>query len=495
MADRKVIPAGAGIREGRGRRRGAHPYRRFWRWALGLGCGLLLLAALQAALFWYDHLELLRELSASFRTRLLIFTGILAVSTLAVFLLALRYFFQAYVAPAHRLEEDLEALTVGAPQARVRGADAEGLSALASVLNRLMERYEASEAGLEKRVAAATVSLADERREVETILDALSEGVLVCDAEGVVQRYNRAARRLLAPSHEPGVGRSVYCIVARQLCDYALETIAGQLTTGITDPFVQFRAERPGAEPLQGRIAPLNAGGGAIRGFVLTLQETAPPLSTTRLVDARPSRSELDPEKALLKDLRFVVFDTETTGMNPSRGDEIISIGAVVVARGRIVAGEVFETLVDPGVPVSAASTKVHGLTDSDLAQQPRIAEALAAFARFTEDAVLVAHNASFDVEFLRQKEAATGVALRQPVLCTLVLSAILHPVQASHSLDTLLGRYGIRRSGRHTALGDAAMTAELFLRLLPQLETRGITTLAQAVRASRDNPLSRLNY
>ena len=156
---------------------------------------------------------------------------------------------------------------------------------------------------------------------------------------------------------------------------------------------------------------------------------------------------------------------------------------------------EVFETLVDPGVPVSAASTRVHGLTDDDLARQPSIGQALAAFARFTEGAVLVAHNASFDMEFLKRKGGETGIALRQPVLCTLVLSAILHPNQTSHSLDTLLTRYGIRRTGRHTALGDARMTAELLLRLLPQLEARGIATLEQATRASRRNPLSRLKY
>ena len=149
----------------------------------------------------------------------------------------------------------------------------------------------------------------------------------------------------------------------------------------------------------------------------------------------------------------------------------------------------------NPGIPVSAASTKIHGLTNDDLARQPGIDEALALFARFTEEAVLVAHNASFDMQFLKRKEGDTGIALRQPVLCTLVLSAIVHPNQTSHALDTLLTRYGIHRAGRHTALGDARMTAELLLKLLPQLEARGIVTLEQAGRASQNNPLSRLRY
>ena len=477
------------------RRRDAHPYRRFWWWALALGCGLLLLAALQAVLFWHEHVQLLADIPASFRTRLLLFTGILAVSTLGVFLLVLRYFFQAYVVPFHRLEEDLEALTAGAPEARVGGAGAEGADRLAAGLNRLMERYRDSEARIEARIAEATASAGAETKGLGTVLDSLGQGVIVCDAGGVVVRYNRTARSLLEPSHEPRLGRPVYGIVERELCDFALETIAGQLAAGVARPSVEFTAERAAGDPLWGRIVPVAGDGAPLDGFVLTLEESTRPLSSTELLPAVRVKFHTDPELTLLRELRFVVFDTETTGLNPSRGDEIISIGAIVVAESRIVAEEVFETLVDPGRPVSAASTRIHGLTNEDLARQPSIDEALVAFGRFTEEAVLAAHNASFDMEFLRRKEGTTGIAFRQPVLCTLVLSAILHPNQASHSLDALLARYGIRRTGRHTALGDARMTAELLIRLLPQLKTRGIATLGQALRASRKSPLSRLKY
>ena len=479
----------------RRRPRGAGPYRRYWWWTLALACGLLLLAAFQAVLFWYDHVELFQDLQPGFRTRLAVFTGILAVSTLAVFLLVLRYFFQAYVVPLHRLEEDLEALAVGAPEARVDAAGAEAASRLAGGLNRLMERYEDSEARVEERVAEATASVDAEMKQLGTVLDSLGQGVIVCDAAGVVVRYNRTARSLLEPSHEPRLGRPVYGIVEKELCDYALETIAAQLAAGVGHPSVEFSAEHAAGDPLWGRITPVAGDDAPLHGFVLTLEETTRPLSSTELLPAVRVKFHTDPEHALLRELRFVVFDTETTGLNPSKGDEIISIGAVVVAQGRIVPEEVFETLVNPGIPVSAASTRIHGLTNDDLARQPGIDEALALFARFTEEAVLVAHNASFDMQFLKRKEGDTGIALRQPVLCTLVLSAIVHPNQTSHALDTLLPRYGIHRAGRHTALGDARMTAELLLKLLPQIEARGIVTLEQAGRASQNNPLSRLRY
>ena len=475
----------------RRRPRGAGPYRRYWWWTLALGCGLLLLAALQAVLFWHDHMELFQDLQPGFRTRLAVFTGILAASTLGVFLLVLRYFFQAYVVPLHRLEEDLEALAVGAPEARVDAAGAEGAERLAGGLNRLMERYQDSEARIGERVAEATASADAETKQLGTVLDSLGQSVIVCDAAGAVVRYNRTARSLL----EPRLGRPVYGIVEKELCDYALETVAAQLAAGVRHPSVEFTAERAAGDPLWGRIAPVADDDAPLHGFVLTLEETARPLSSTELLPAVRVKFHTDPELALLRELRFVVFDTETTGLSPSKGDEIISVGAVVVAQGRVVAEEVFETLVNPGIPVSAASTRIHGLTNDDLEGQPGIDETLVAFARFTEEAVLVAHNASFDMEFLKRKEGDTGIAFRQPVLCTLILSAIVHPNQSSHALDTLLTRYGIRRAGRHAALGDARMTAELLLRLLPQLEARGITTLEHAVRASRLNPLSRLKY
>ena len=475
----------------RRRPRGAGPYRRYWWWTLALGCGLLLLAAVQALLFWHDHVELFQDLQPGFRTRLAVFTGILAASTLGVFLLVLRYFFQAYVVPLHRLEEDLEALAVGTPEARVDAAGAEGAERLAGGLNRLMERYQYSEARIGERVAEATASADAETKQLGTVLDSLGQSVIVCDAAGAVVRYNRTARSLL----EPRLGRPVYGIVEKELCDYALETVAAQLAAGVRHPSVEFTAERAAGDPLWGRIAPVAGDDAPLHGFVLTLEETARPLSSTELLPAVRVKFHTDPELALLRELRFVVFDTETTGLSPSKGDEIISVGAVVVAQGRVVAEEVFETLVNPGIPVSAASTRIHGLTNDDLEGQPGIDETLVAFARFTEEAVLVAHNASFDMEFLKRKEGDTGIAFRQPVLCTLILSAIVHPNQSSHALDTLLTRYGIRRAGRHAALGDARMTAELLLRLLPQLEARGITTLEHAVRASRLNPLSRLKY
>jgi DNA polymerase-3 subunit epsilon len=196
-----------------------------------------------------------------------------------------------------------------------------------------------------------------------------------------------------------------------------------------------------------------------------------------------------------LADLAYTVFDTETTGLEPSAGDEIISIGAVRIVNARLLKNEVFERLVNPRRPLNRDSARVHGIDAAALAAEPGIEEVLPAFHRFCEDTVLVAHNAAFDMRFLELKEASTGVRFAQPVLDTLLLSALLHPSLDDHRLESMADRLGVQVIGRHTALGDALLEAEIFLRLLPLLAARGIVTLRQALDASRQTYYSRLRY
>ncbi len=206
-----------------------------------------------------------------------------------------------------------------------------------------------------------------------------------------------------------------------------------------------------------------------------------------------------DPARALaerpLAELAYTVFDTETTGLDPSGGDEIIQIGATRIVNGRLLRSESFEQCVDPQRPVPAASTAVHGLRAEDLRGQPLIDAVLPAFHAFARDTVLVAHNAAFDMRFLELQQARTGVRFEQPVLDTLLLSALVHPGQASHRLEDIAGRFGIAVSGRHTALGDALVTAEIFQKLLPLLAARGIHTLGDALAASRNTYHARIAY
>jgi DNA polymerase-3 subunit epsilon len=195
-----------------------------------------------------------------------------------------------------------------------------------------------------------------------------------------------------------------------------------------------------------------------------------------------------------LSELTFTVFDTETTGLQPTRGDEIISVGAVRVVNGRLLRHESFERLVDPQRRVPPAATAVHGLTREMLDGQPTIDTVLPEFARYAADTVLVGHNVSFDLQFLRLKESRTGVRFTQPVLDTLLLDAVIHPDHADHSLEAIAARLGVEVVARHSALGDALVTGEVFLRLMTLMQQQGSQTLGDVVRASRRTLQSKLD-
>jgi DNA polymerase-3 subunit epsilon len=200
-------------------------------------------------------------------------------------------------------------------------------------------------------------------------------------------------------------------------------------------------------------------------------------------------------DRRSLDALTYTVLDTETTGLEPSAGDEIISIGAVRIASGYLLAGDVFEQLVDPRRPLKEASIRIHGIRPEMLRGQPTIDKVLPALHRFCEGTVLVAHNAAFDMRFLQLKQKSTGVSFTQPVLDTELLSAVLHGNSPSHEIEAIAARLGVQVVGRHTAVGDALTTGELFLKMIPLLAGRGIVTLGQARAACEHCHYARRHY
>lgn len=193
--------------------------------------------------------------------------------------------------------------------------------------------------------------------------------------------------------------------------------------------------------------------------------------------------------------LACTVFDTETTGLDPAGGDEIIQLGAVRILNGRLLGAERFDQLVDPGRSIPEASIPFHGIGPDMVRGQPRITEVLPAFHAFAADTVLVGHNVAFDMRFLQLKEAATGVRFDQPVLDTLLLASVAQPDEASHALEAIAARLGVEVAARHSAAGDALTTARVFLKLLPLLAERDITTLGQALEAAKTSYYARLRY
>ena len=199
------------------------------------------------------------------------------------------------------------------------------------------------------------------------------------------------------------------------------------------------------------------------------------------------NRAEASPElgRRPLRSLTFVVFDTETTGLGPI-DDMIVSLAGVRIVNNRILTGETFHRLVNPGRPIPKASTRIHRITDDMVRDRPPIAVVLPQFKAFVGEAVLVAHNIAFDLSFLKAQEESSGVRFDNPVLDTMLLSATLYEHTDDHTLDGLARRFGIEMRDRHTALGDAVVTAAALVAMFDGLERRGIRTLGDAVRASR---------
>jgi DNA polymerase-3 subunit epsilon len=196
-----------------------------------------------------------------------------------------------------------------------------------------------------------------------------------------------------------------------------------------------------------------------------------------------------------LSELTYTVFDTETTGLEPSNGDEIIQIGATRIVNSRLLRQEVFDQILDPECPLKPESIPIHGISEDMVRGKPNIDVVLPSFYEFCEDTVLIAHNAAFDMRFLQLKEERTGIKFSQPVLDTLLLSAVAHPNQESHKLDVILERLGIQIDSRHNALEDAIATAEVFLKLVPLLEEKGVYTVRQALEASAKTYYARIKY
>ncbi len=228
-------------------------------------------------------------------------------------------------------------------------------------------------------------------------------------------------------------------------------------------------------------------------GQMTILPEARPEFYDFDLFQQAGQTTELD--NRAIPELTYTVFDTETTGLDPQGGDEIISIGAVRIVNGRLLYEEKFDQLVNPQRHVPSESIKYHGIRPEMLVDKPTIDQVLPEFYRFARNTILVGHNVAFDMRMLQLKEEQTGIKFINPLLDTLLLSAVVHPLHRDHNLSTLAERLGITIVGRHTALGDAVATAEIFMKFISLLEDLEITTLLQARQASEKTLFSRLKY
>jgi DNA polymerase III subunit epsilon len=359
---------------------------------------------------------------------------------------------------------------------RQRGSDA-------AAEQRLLE---AQVAAAQAAAAQLETQIAHDRQWLEAILHDLSDAVMVLDENFRILLCNARAHALLEPCGLVGLRRD-----ANNLVDLAGADAAFTAARSDGHAHAAMRL-RDGRGPFEARIAWI---GDATRGHVyaMTLGVGAGIAEPVRF-PARPEFYDFDlvrlrPVTAAaaerpLSALAYCVFDLETTGLDIA-GDQIVSVGAVRALGTRVLAGETFSTLVDPGRPIPPTSTAIHGIDDAAVVGAPAPADAIQHLKDFAHDAILVAHNAAFDLSFVRRAAAAGGYAFDNPPFDTLLIARWLFPDLPDHSLDALGKLLGVDPGRRHSALDDARATAAIFAKLLEMCAARGIKSYGELAAAS----------
>ncbi|MCI6243152.1 MAG: PolC-type DNA polymerase III [Lachnospiraceae bacterium] len=174
-------------------------------------------------------------------------------------------------------------------------------------------------------------------------------------------------------------------------------------------------------------------------------------------------------------DADYVVFDLETTGFSPE-SCKIIEIGAVKVQKGSIV--DKFSTFVNPKVPIPFRIEQLTSINDSMVMDAPVIEDILPEFMKFCEGCVMVAHNADFDMSFIKKNCQLLDIPCNPTIVDTVALARVLLPNLNRFKLDTVAKALGVSLDNHHRAVDDAGCTAEIFVKFIEMLKDRGVTTL-----------------
>jgi len=175
-----------------------------------------------------------------------------------------------------------------------------------------------------------------------------------------------------------------------------------------------------------------------------------------------------------LASLQYVIFDLETTGLNPIT-NEITEIGAFKIINGEL--QDIFSQLIKPQAGISDEITRLTGIDDDMVKEAPPIEIILPKFLDYIGHSILIAHNADFDIGFVKAKikQVAPGQELTNSILCTVKLARYLLPNLANHKLHTVGRHFGFSTQNRHRSIGDVELTFQIWEKLLPMLEAKGI--------------------
>ena len=200
------------------------------------------------------------------------------------------------------------------------------------------------------------------------------------------------------------------------------------------------------------------------------------------------------PTHTPLAALPAVALDLETTGLDVKQ-DRTVQVAAIAVLGSQILEAPRIDQVIDPGIPIPDASTRIHGLSGADVAGAPRFSAFAATLSGTLAGRVVIGHHIAFDLAILRSEAERAGVEWSEPpALDVAMLAGALSPSLPDLGLETVAKHLGVAVKGRHSAFGDAMAAAEIFVRLIPLLRERNIRTLneAQTFAARREDLLRR---
>ncbi|TCL09070.1 DNA polymerase-3 subunit epsilon [Shimia isoporae] len=401
--------------------------------------------------------------------------GLLGLAT------AIWFLFDENVAkPIERLASTLRVRAHAGVPAALDTHAARYLGDLAPAADAVTTQLDAQTLDAAELVALETEALSDEKNRLTALLSEIPLAIVLIGPTHRIVLYDGQAASALAQIAPPRLNASIFDYFDKSVLLAAHDELVK------SDREIRFEATcLNGDVSFAARLKPL----GTARGYMMLIDEAHTHLSPeasrplTYDFDLLSNAGPSDLLKLPIDRVPFVVFDSETTGLLPHK-DEVVQLGAVRVLRGMIVAGEKIDRLVNPARPIPPASTKVHHITDAMVADAPPFQTVATEFHHFARDAVIVAHNAPFDMAFLHRRAKDYDLAWTHPVLDTVLLSAVLFGTTESHTLDALCSRLGVSipQHLRHTALGDAQATAEVLCRMLPMLKSRGFDTLQKVI-------------
>jgi DNA polymerase-3 subunit epsilon len=316
-------------------------------------------------------------------------------------------------------------------------------------------------------------------RRLGDVLNAIPDGVVVVTPEGLISLVNAAGRPLFGPQ-DSVIGTSIYETLSPDSLADALARARA------SDKPINAVLQTVWSDVLHATVARIGSDGSALLRFPAT-EAAAAALEHDLSLHDRPGHPASITPQTPLSELPAVVLDTETTGLDPQR-DRVISVGAIRLHGARLYRSRTLNMLVNPGRSIPSRTIAIHGISNAMVADAPPFEQIVDRIVEHTSGLVVIGHYIHFDIAILRSEMQRCGLDWRPAAsLDVMLLYAGLFPDRPSLRLDDIAADLDVPVIGRHSALGDALTTGEIFLRLLAVMPAHGVDTLGAALALQQE--------